>query len=457
MRSSTEALPSIRRRLLRVLLWPALVLLLAGALIDFFSGLTPVGIAYDHALIDAALAVAAHVRAGTNGSLIVDLPPSTTGVLRTDPEDSIFFRVSAPDGHFIAGDSDLPHVLENNGNPSLSDSTFRGEPIRRVTLRTHTSAGPADVTVAETVRKRQRVRMQLLSTVLAVDLVEIAAILVLAWLAVRFGLRPLDALRAQIAGRSARELAPLAVEPVPTEVRGVVEELNRLFATVRDSSRAQRQFLENAAHQLRTPLTGLQAQLELLAAEESARPVRPRVNALHQATRRLAHTAHQLLALARSEQSGGRAVEFEELDLTSLVEATVSKYFDRLCTAGLDPGADVQPAKVIGVPWLLQELMNNLIENSLVNTPAGGAVTARCGTDDQLAFLEVLDTGVGIPEDERELVIQRFFRGRNARGDGSGLGLAIVSEIARLHGGRLAIGPGRDGRGTRVRVIFPAS
>jgi hypothetical protein len=269
-----------------VLLWPALVLLLAGALIDFISGVSPVGIAYDHALIDAALAVSAHVRAGANGRLILDLPSSTTGILRTDPEDSIFFRVSTPDGRFIAGDYDLPHVLGNNGNPSLSDSTFRGEPIRRVTLRTHTSTGPADVTVAETVRKRQRVRTQLLS---------------------------------------------------------------------------------------------------------------------------------------------------------------------------IDLGADTQPAPVIGVPWLLQELLNNLIENSLVNTPAGGAVTARCGTEGPLAFLEVLDTGVGIPEDERGLVTERFFRGRNTRGDGSGLGLAIVSEIARLHAGRLAIGPGRDGRGTCVRVLFPAS
>jgi hypothetical protein len=79
MRSSAEALPSIRQRLLKVLLWPALVLLLAGALIDFLSGVSPVGVAYDHALIDAALAVAAHVRTGTNGSLVVDLPSSTTG------------------------------------------------------------------------------------------------------------------------------------------------------------------------------------------------------------------------------------------------------------------------------------------------------------------------------------------------------------------------------------------
>ena len=455
MSASAEALPSIRQRLLKVLLWPALVLLLAGALIDFLSGLTPVSNAYDHALIDAALAVAAHVRAGPDGRLLVDLPPHTTSVLRTDPEDSIFFRISAPGGRFIAGDIDLPYVAASAARPSLSDDTFHGEPIRRVSYRTVTRAGPADVTVAETIRERQRVRTQLLSTVLAVDLAEIAAILVLTWLAVRFGLQPLDALRAQIAGRSARELAPLHLDPVPTEVRGVVEELNRLFSTVRDSSRAQRQFLENAAHQLRTPLTGIQAQLELLAAEESTRPVRSRVNALHQATRRLAHTAHQLLALARSEQSGGPSLEFEPLELTSVIEATVAKYFDPVCAAGIDLGADTQPAQIMGVPWLLQELVNNLIENSVVSTPYGGSVTARCGTAGRQAFLEVVDTGIGIPEDERTLVTERFYRGKSARGDGSGLGLAIVSEIARLHYGRLDIGAGQDGRGTRVRVIFP--
>lgn len=438
-----------------MLLWPALILLLAGALIDFLSGLTPVNNAYDHALIDAALAVAAHVRAGANGELMADLPPRASNVLRTDPEDSIFFRISAPDGRFIAGDIDLPSAPAGSFNPALSDDMFRGEPIRRVSYLAMTSAGPADITVAETIRKRQRVRTQLLSTVLAVDLVELAAILVLAWIAVRFGLRPLDALRAQIAGRSARELAPLQIDPVPTEVRGVVEELNRLFATVRDSSRAQRQFLENAAHQLRTPLTGIQAQLELLAAEEATRPVHSRVSALHQATRRLAHTANQLLALARSEQAGGPSLEFETVDLTSVVEATVTKYFDHVYAQGIDLGADAQPAQAEGVPWLLHELVNNLIENALVNTPGGGSVTARCSTEAGRAFIEVLDTGIGIPEDERELVTQRFFRGKSARGDGSGLGLAIVSEIAALHGARLTIGSGKDGHGTCVRVSFP--
>jgi two-component system, OmpR family, sensor histidine kinase TctE len=446
---------SIRRRLLLVLVGPILIVLLAGALIDYFTALQPMRRAYDQSLADAALAVAAHVRVSTAGSVTADLPEQAVAMLRTDAIDSIYFRVTAPDGSYVAGDSDLQPASALHENPTWRDGVFRGEEVRLVGYRTTTAAGPVNITVAETLHKRDRISSELLSTIVAVDLLQLAAILLLVWLGIGVGLEPLRALRAQIAARSRRELAPLDLEPVPVEVRGLVEALNRLFATVRDNTLAQRRFLENAAHQLRTPLTGLQAQLELLVAEEGTQEVRDRLVPLHDATRRLAHTAHQFLALARSDSSADAQWEFAPVDLESIVEASVTTHLSSAIAGGIDLGAETQSAVVLGAPWLLRELLSNLIDNAVTHTPAGGSVTVYCGTAQDTVFLEVVDTGSGIPLCERERVTERFFRGKNARGEGSGLGLAIVTEIARVHGAQLTIGGGDNDIGAKVRVEFP--
>jgi two-component system sensor histidine kinase TctE len=231
--------------------------------------------------------------------------------------------------------------------------------------------------------------------------------------------------------------------------------LNRLFATVRDNTLAQRRFLENTAHQLRTPLTGIQAQLELLVAEEGAQAVRDRLILLHDATRRLAHTTHQFLALARSDSSADAQWEFAPVDLESIVESAVANHLSGAIAGGIDLGAEAKSVEVLGTPWLLQELLSNLIDNAVTHTPVGGSITVRCGRAGDIVFLEVVDSGKGIPEGERERVTERFYRGKNARGEGSGLGLAIVAEIARLHGAKWSISAGEEGRGTRVRIEFP--
>jgi two-component system sensor histidine kinase TctE len=176
---------------------------------------------------------------------------------------------------------------------------------------------------------------------------------------------------------------------------------------------------------------------------------------LHDATRRLAHTAHQFLALARSDSSADAQWEFAPVDLAAIVESAVASHLSSSIEGGIDLGAEASSAVVLGAPWLLQELLSNLIDNAVTHTPEGGSITVRCGRSSDVVFLEVVDTGKGIPECERERVTERFYRGKNAQGEGSGLGLAIVAEIARLHGAQWTISTGEEGRGTRVRIEFP--
>jgi len=442
--------PSIRKRLLGLLLLPAVLILIAGTLSDYFTALGPYRDAYDQALFDAALAVSAHVRADARGLPTLSLPPDAIAILRYDTYDSIFFKVTSESGDFIAGDRDLPQLPPEQTNPARGYTRYHGEPVRLVTYRAKAATGILDVSVAETLHKRDHTRSRILGTSLAVDISQLSLVLALIWVGVRLALGPLRSVEAQISKRSARDLTPLPQESVPTEIEGLVTALNRLFVTVRATSDAQRRFLESAAHQLRTPLTGLQVQLELLTEDPCAAAVKERLAPLLEATQRLTHTTQQLLALARSDEAANLRWEFTRIELADIVESTVADRISAALAAGIDIGADTEPGTIHGVRWLLLEALSNLVNNSIAHTPAGGTITVRCGAE----FLEVCDSGIGIPVDERERVLGRFFRGSNARGAGSGLGLAIVAEVAQLHGASVAIDSGPDGRGTRVRMSF---
>jgi len=441
---------SIRKRLLALLLLPTVLILTVGTLGDYFTALPPYRDAYDQALFDAALAVSAHVRADAQGHRTLSLPPDAIAILRYDSYDSIFFKVTTDAGEFIAGDRDLPQLAETGSNPSRGFAQYHGESVRLVTYRARNSTGSLDVSVAETLHKRDRTRRRILGTSLAVDLCQLGLVLALIWVGVRLALGPLRTVEAQISSRSARDLTPLPRESVPLEIEGLVTALNRLFVTVRATGDAQTRFLESAAHQLRTPLTGLQVQLELLTEDPTAAPVRERLAPLLEATQRLTHTTQQLLALARSNEAANLRWEFTQIELPDIVEATVADRISAALSAGIDMGADTEPGTIRGVRWLLLEALSNLVNNSIAHTPAGGTITVRCGP----GFLEVTDSGVGIPVAERGQVLGRFFRGSNARGAGTGLGLAIVAEVAQLHGATVSIDSGPEGTGTTVRMTF---
>jgi two-component system sensor histidine kinase TctE len=285
--------------------------------------------------------------------------------------------------------------------------------------------------------------------------VVLGLILALIWNSVRMSLEPLRTVERQVSRRSARDLTPIAIGPVPAEIRSLVVALNRLFRLVRDTATSQRQFLDNAAHQLRTPLAGIQAQLELLCAEEHEPERLARLTRILDGARRLTRTTQELLTLARADESASPTWELEEVDLTSIVETAVADCLGSAEAGGIDLGGQTSAATVNGVDWLLAEAVKSLVGNAIVHTPSGGSVTVGCGVRDGVPYLEVVDTGEGIPPAERARVVDRFFRGSNARGDGSGLGLAIVKEVTTLHDGMLAIEDAPGGVGTCVRINFP--
>ena len=455
MKPSSENAPSVRRRLLRFLLLPLALLLGIGIFIDYQTGTSSIRLAYDQVLREASLAIAAHVR-NAHGEIVADLPPQSVAMLRSDSRDTIYYVVRGPLGGLISGDSDLPVSGLDQSMPAYRDVVYRGQPIRIVGYATIVDGAAVTIAVAETLHKRESASKHILTSIVLSDVLQLIGTLLLVWLGVRYGVRPLRALSAQIAKRSARELSPLDQVAVPAEVRPLVQALNGLFETVRVAALSQQQFLANAAHQLRTPLTGIIAQLDLLARDPDAGAVRDRLVALHEGTRRLAHTANQLLALARAEPSANLVDDFHQVDLGLLVAETVARHLDRSLLTHIDLGAEAESVRVHGSAWLLRELLANLVDNALHYTPVGGCVTVRCGRCESGAFLEVEDDGPGIPEADRAHILERFYRVPGSPGSGCGLGLAIVDEIARVHDAHLTIDAAPAAHGTLARVRFPA-
>jgi two-component system sensor histidine kinase TctE len=171
---------------------------------------------------------------------------------------------------------------------------------------------------------------------------------------------------------------------------------------------------------------------------------------------RLAHTANQLLALARAEPSAHSPGDFVSIQIDALVGAVIGSMLDRALARGIDLGAECEPLQVHGVYWLLHELLINLLDNAIRHTPDGGNITIRCGRQNGTPYLEVEDSGPGIAPAERERVRERFYRAAGSDGQSSGLGLAIVEEIARSHRAHFKILDALEGTGARMRIEFPS-
>jgi two-component system sensor histidine kinase TctE len=440
---------SLRAHLLRMLLPPIAALLALGAVVAYYPSAEPTTEAYDQALVDIGIALGAHIRVSP-AEYRFELPAAVEQVLRTDRYDVIFYRVLSPSGLHIAGDPTLPAPPDDS---PAHNALFNGQKVRVVSVESPCGASTCTVLVAETTNKRARAAREFLLTSMLPGILIALATLVIVWFGVKRGLGPLQRLSEELKARSPRDLRPIDAAAAPDETRPLVFALNGLLEEVAHAAQNQQRFLANAAHQLRTPLAGLQTHTELALAQPLPESCRVQLEQVHQATIRTARLANQLLALARAEP-GGRG-SASEVNLRSLVEGEADAWVHQALARDVDLGFELEPAPVKGDPLLLREALANLVHNALEYSPEGGHVTVRTGRRDGRAFAEVEDDGPGIAPHERERVLERFYRVPGTPGTGSGLGLAIVREIAAGHGARMELAAGADGRGCRVALTFP--
>ena len=454
MSSAPPARQSIRRRLLVFLVGMLLLLVGTAAAITYLIAVRAANDAYDRSLLDPALDLQQNLRM-EGGVPHLDLPPKAQEALMYDQADEIVFQIRAPDGAVIAGVDDLPSAADlTHGQYRFYDVAYDGKNFRVAALLNEQNVL---VQVGETRHKRNRLVGEILVAQLVPTLLIALASIGLAWAGIVHGLAPLARVRTELLERSPHDLRPIPNEAAPVEIAPVVDAFNRLLGRLSDANAMQHRFLANAAHQLRTPLAGLQMHLELLLRREQAPEVRAELERLHKATIRTGHMTNQLLALAKAESMSGIERPLQPVDLYHCAEAAAQQWVPNAIARKIDLGFDLEHVVVPGDTLLLTELLDNLIDNGLRYTPEGGAVTVHCGTRDGAPYLGVEDTGPGIRESERSQVFERFHRIAGTKGEGSGLGLAIVKEIADRHGARVGIETPQNGHGTHVVVLFGAT
>ena len=445
---------SIRRRLLLFLVSSAFLMVSGATVVTYWIAQHLTNNAYDRSLLDPALDIADNVRLDKSGAH-VDLPQKALEALVYDQVDKVIFQVRSRDDAIIDGISDLPPppVVEP-GQHVFFDDVYRGEKIRVAALR---SPSGIVVQVGETLHKRNRLVGEILvAQLVSTSLVAIGSI-ALAWFGVTRGLLPFERLRLELLSRTPSDMRSLTENASPVEIAPVVKAFNQLLGNLRDANTMQQRFLANAAHQLRTPLAGLQMHLELLFRRDLPGDVRTELQRMHGATVRASRLATQLLALAKAESAPQRGREHEIVDLLTIASTAARDWTSRAFDLKIDLGFALERAIILGDSLLLSELVDNLIDNALRYTPAGGRVTVATGCDGGVPFLSVVDTGPGIPPAERGKVLERFYRVAGTPGEGSGLGLAIVREVADRHGAELKIDACADNGGTSVRVTFPST
>ena len=450
--------PSIRTTLLRWLIVPLLAINLVGAGLTFWLAWAPTQTAWDQSLADAAWALVPRLK-DSNGAIAIDLPQQAEQVLRVDHFDSIFFVVRDTDGKTLAGDQDFPTMRAalNVDDPAMSDGVMRGEPVRIISLRTTVGAQAVFIGAAETLRKRIHSRLAIVVTLMLMEALLTCVAVVIVWIAVRNGLRPLHAMQRILNQRKDADLSPLPRLDAPAELVPLVGSVNNLLSRAHASATAQQNFLANVAHQLRTPLAGVKVHVEWLQARHADDPETARTAAMVMAsTERMIRQSNQLLALARAEPSQFAHRSLAPVALEGVVAEAVQQFVQQADLRRIDLGFDLHAATIMADRFLVRDLVDNLIDNAIRYTPVGGTVTVSCWREHHECHLVVEDSGPGIDAAHREAVFDRFYRIAEDT-LGSGLGLAIVRDIVADHGARITITAGPDGEGTHFIVVFDAA
>ncbi|MFY8043048.1 MAG: sensor histidine kinase N-terminal domain-containing protein, partial [Rhodoferax sp.] len=348
---------------------PQLVLWLMGGALAFRVAPTYAEKKIDQSLTQSVRSLARQVKPMGSG-LLVDFPRAARDIIEQDPEDRVAYMVSSPPGSFLLGNSKIPAMSPDlhvpNNEPMLYQVILEGKPMRVASIDLSFGDGFTDqrmrVQVAKSLVAQQRIARELVRDMLFPLLILGAVLSILVYEGIRRGLAPLERLEAQLANRDMASLSPIEMTQAPEEVHSLANTLNQLLTTLRRSLSQEKRFLNDAAHQLRTPLAGLISQTELAMQETEPEALRQRLAKVHTGAQRSAHLVHQLLSLARTEAE----VALNPVNVASLAREVAREWTPRAVAAGVDLGYEGEEALLVpGDKLLLREVLSNLIDNAL--------------------------------------------------------------------------------------------
>ncbi len=434
---------SLRARLLVFLLASILVAALVQGAVAYHSTLQQADDIFDSLLQRTALSL------GTGNNLLSAAPnhadPGNSAVA-----DDLIIQIWSPDGVRVFN-SRSRRPLPNQIVLGFSDARVEGS-----TYRIYSLATPFQVIQ---VAQDMGVRRSMASTLALRTIGPIAAaaplLMLVVWCVVSLSLRPVERARAQVAARQPEDLSPVNVTGLPDEIRPLVQELNLLLERMRGAFALQKQFVGDAAHELRSPLAALRLQLQSLKRAEDPAAKQVAIDRLATGIDRATRLVEQLLSMARHENAPEQAPT-QTVNMADIVRQALSDVLPQANAKSIDIGmTGSEDGWVYGHPESLVLLTRNLLDNAVKYTPAHGQVDISLTPTPEGLTLLIDDNGPGIAPEEKERVFNRFYRAEGNTTHGSGLGLAIAQTVAQRHGATIALEDAPAGHGLRVRVSFP--
>ena len=458
-----EKVISLRSHLMERLLTALFWLWLISTIVGYFATLNYANQPHDLILLQRAQAMAEHMKLGS-GEERLDYKPLLPDGTEPGNPDKVVYTVSDSNGNKIAGNANLARPVSyrrGKAGPLFSNSEREGEKTRMVSLiYPSLSDGKLyQLHVSETTHQRRALVRGILANIVIPELLLIMIAAGAVWYGLMEGLAPLERLRQEVAGRKRDDLNRLDETKAPEEVRPLIGAVNDLLERLQQVMQAQRRFVADAAHQLRTPFAGLKTQAELALRENDVERKQHALQHMLTSTRHGTRLVNQLLALARNEPGGQDTQSFTMIELGPLAQACAMEWVPLALEKNIDLGFEGVETQtwIRGDAVSLNEMLGNLIDNAIRYTHVNGHITICMTCEQGKVKLCVEDNGPGIPTHHHERVFERFYRILGSGQSGSGLGLAIVAEVVKRHGAEIKIGQGQEGTGTQITIAFPIS
>jgi two-component system sensor histidine kinase TctE len=454
---------SLRARLLAWVLLPLACTVGVNAWLSYQGAVETASEVQDRLLLGSARSITEQIRF-EDGSFVNQIPPSALELFQSSQPDHIYYRVTTGTGRLLAGYIDLPqpNASVTIDEPYFFKTTMRGSPVRVVAMSQQVigdpGAKPVMVQVAQTLTGHQQMTNKLWRRAVLEQLLLVVLAGSLILFGLKRGLQPLMQLRDQVNAREPGTLMPISTKAVPTELEPLVASLNDYIQRLEAHAGEQSIFIQNAAHQLRTPFALLNTQLSFAVRTTTDTERSESLNAAYGTLQHAIRLLNQLLTLSMAESL---AADSSVENLTSIDLATcVQEIFEGLAghaqskgiSLGFDMTNDIPDQRVN--PWVVREMLSNLVDNAVRYTPRGGSVTVRIEVVAGQTVVVVEDNGPGISPEYREKVFERFYRVHNTDSNGSGLGLAIVRELADHIGAQVRLADTFSGKGLAVWMIF---
>ena len=446
-----------------------MIIIILDSTFLFYQGDTLRRETFDRDLAETAKSLSLIFKKSSENKLH-DIDEYSISLLLTEPHDKMFYSIRDDQGHLLFGNPDVAYRPAEDLDPTNPDDfnvyfdSLKGESVRVVSIPIdHTINNVKKqffIQVAETRNQRQYIQQQIIFWILIPQLILLVSALVLVRFAVKKGLSPILYLNEKIIARSYKDLKPIDIKNVPLEVDRLVGSLNNLMGELDNAIKSENRFVNDAAHQLRTPLAGILGQIQLAQESKDKEEIKGRLEKISQSSKRLIHIINQLLSLSKTQPEAVHTSQFSQLDLVVLVKKTIEDLFPLANLKKIDLGfvGSSEGSFIMGDGVKLYDLIHNLIENAIKYTPNLGRVNVSVESKNNKICLIVEDTGKGIPKEDQPNVFKRFYRGDNVTqsGDdaGAGIGLAIAKEIANMHQATIEIDSRNEKPGTRFYVYF---